>query len=209
MVTVLKNFLSIFEFLSFWAYIRSLHAWYFKVEKAPNIRVLGLPNIFLKGAMTVGRSVRIGRDVNIKVGANGWLEIQDGVSIGAKTKITVPQNEKISIGRNSRLNENCVIVDRVTIGEDVVISNGVQLISFSHQLFHADMTVDEADRNYGTIKAELKIGNGVFIGAKALLFGECIIGDFSTVSAGVLISKRSYPPNQIIYSANNFSRKRS
>ena len=182
--------------------------WMFFVKKQKHIRITSLPKIYSKGLISLGERVRLWDNVKLKVGKNGRLLIKDGVSMGSNISITVPDNEFVVIGCQSRINDDVKIIDRVTIGENVVLANGVQLISFSHQLLNSNMTVDEADKEFGIIKNELIIEDGVFLGAQALLFGACIIGSYSTVGAGVVLSNKTFPSNYIIYSPNNFRKKK-
>jgi acetyltransferase-like isoleucine patch superfamily enzyme len=207
-MTLIKNFLAIIGLHSKVLFFISLFAWLFKVVKSRNVRVANLPRINLAGSIEIASNTRIGRDVVLNVGENGFLRIEEGVSIGNRTKITVPPNGTVSIGKYSRLNDNCMVVGRVTIGPNIVIASGVQLISNSHQLFKFNMSVDDADKTYGMIAKELKIGKGVFIGANAMLFGGCDIQEFCTISAGAVISNKVFPANQIIYSSSRNEMKR-
>ena len=202
-MNALKNYVSIFGIMFFIRFILSFYNWVFKVHKASNIRIQSLPEIQLYGTLKIGSGVRLGKNIKFKVGRNSLLQIDNGASIGSNVRITVPDNELVSIGKNSRLNDDCMVVDRVKIGNNVVISNRVQLISFDHQLFQRDMSVDEADQKLGILKREILVGDGVFIGANALLFGSCEIQQYCTISAGAVISNKSFPSNHIILSANH------
>lgn len=91
----------------------------------------------------------------------------------------------ISIGANSFLNFNCVILDvvRVEIGERTQIGPAVQL-------YAADHPRDEATR-----RAELelgrpvRIGSDVWIGGGALILPGVSIGDGCIIGAGSVVTR--------------------
>ena len=112
---------------------------------------------------------------------------------------------QISIGANSFLNVNCVLLDaaEIRIGKNVLLGPGVQLLTASHPLRARDRLVPgwvpESGRSpYRTQAAPISIGNNVWIGAGTLVMPGVTIGDNVTIGAGSIVTK-DVPPNVLAF----------
>lgn len=102
--------------------------------------------------------------------------------------------KNIFIGKNFFGNFNLTIldVDKVTIGDNVLIATNVQLITVSHPL-------DVKERNeWKLITAPIVIGNNVWLGAGVIVFPGVTIGDNSVIGAGSIVTK-DIPANTLAF----------
>lgn len=95
----------------------------------------------------------------------------------------------LSIGARSFVNYDCVMLDcnRIDIGEEVQIGPGVHIYTATHPL-------DPATRCSGLEAAHpVTIGNGVWLGGRAVVCPGVTIGDNTVVGAGSVVT-RDLPP---------------
>jgi len=91
----------------------------------------------------------------------------------------------ISVGRNTFMNFNCVILDvlPVHIGEDCQIGPNVQIYTADHPL-------DPQLRRTGLESGRpVSIGNNVWIGGGAIILPGVCIGDDAVVGAGSVVTR--------------------
>lgn len=86
----------------------------------------------------------------------------------------------IEIGRKCNLGAFLKIVDYepVSIGDNVLMSNNVTIISGSHN------TID-----FNAIKGPVIIGSNCWIGAGVTLIGPCTVGEGTVIGAGAVVVK--------------------
>ncbi|WP_111413683.1 gamma carbonic anhydrase family protein [Billgrantia lactosivorans] len=118
-------------------------------------------SVFIAREAAVIGDVRIGKDVSIWPGA-----------------VLRGDNEPISIGDNSNIQENCVLHTDpgfpLSIGTDVTVGHLVMLHGCS-------------------------IGNGTLIGMQSTILNGARIGENCLIGAGSLItSNKEFPPNSLI-----------
>ncbi|WP_207937649.1 sugar O-acetyltransferase [Pseudomonas sp. 51_B] len=91
----------------------------------------------------------------------------------------------ISIGRNTFMNFNCVILDvvPVRIGDDCQIGPNVQIYAADHPL---DPEVRRSGLESGR---PVTIGNNVWIGGAAIVLPGVTIGDNAIVGAGSVVTR--------------------
>lgn len=91
--------------------------------------------------------------------------------------------DEILVGRNVFINQNCTFYDLggLEIGDDVMISPNVSLITTSHPL-------DPAQRRV-TVGKPIVIGRNVWIATGAIVLGGVTIGENSVVGAGSVVTK--------------------
>lgn len=91
----------------------------------------------------------------------------------------------ISIGRNTFMNFNCVILDvvPVRIGDDCQIGPNVQIYAADHPL---DPEVRRSGLESGRA---VTIGNNVWIGGAAIVLPGVTIGDNAIVGAGSVVTR--------------------
>jgi acetyltransferase-like isoleucine patch superfamily enzyme len=94
----------------------------------------------------------------------------------------------ISVGRKVFINHSCTImdVDRVEIGDDVLIGPNVSIIGGGHP-------VNSAERHAGITAAPIRIERNVWIGASAVVLHGVTIGENSVVAAGAVVTKDVAP----------------
>lgn len=118
----------------------------------------------------------------------GGMKIGKGSRILMKTVVIKPW--KIRIGERSYINEYCHLDGRggIEIGDDTSISIYTEIISGTH--------------NSVTFEYEeypIKIGNRVWIGARATILAGAILEDKVLVGAGSILPKGNYE-NDLLYS---------
>lgn len=89
----------------------------------------------------------------------------------------------IHIGRNFRMNFDCVLLDSadITIGDDVMIGPRVQIITPNHSM-------DPMRRRVmSTLASPVTIGNDVWVGAGAIILPGTRIGDGTVIAAGAVV----------------------
>jgi len=93
----------------------------------------------------------------------------------------------LTIGDNVGINDYCYIAVRgdVVIGNDVIIGPGVYIFSENHNYDNPNLPI----RKQGVTKRLTKIGNDVWIGAKACIMPGVAIGSGSIVAAGAVVTK--------------------
>lgn len=119
----------------------------------------------------------------------------------------------ISIGNNTSIGNSTIIsVDRVDIGDDVMISWGCHIVdNDSHSIHSADRAQDVKDWKKGVDEGKLGhykdwskvkhapviIENKVWIGFNAIILKGVRIGEGSVVAAGSVVTK-DVPPYSIV-----------
>ncbi|MCF4099414.1 sugar O-acetyltransferase [Maritalea mediterranea] len=121
-----------------------------------------------------------------EMGENVWIEAPLYVDFGELTKI----GDKVFI------NTNCTILDGggVTIGDQVLIAPNVQIMAAGHPIKASDRMVypfeNEPERmNFVNLAGPIKIGNGCWIGAGAIILPNVTIGDRAVIGAGAVVTK--------------------
>lgn len=119
-----------------------------------------------------------------EVGPGGWIE----------TPFTCEFGVNLRVGARTFVNRNCQFHDTadITIGDDVLVGPGVQIITATHPL-HPDERHPRGGTEFGapyrTQVAPVRIGNRVWIGAGSIILGGVTIGDGSTIGAGSIVTR--------------------
>lgn len=130
-------------------------------------------------------------------------------SKGKNVSIAAPffcdYGENIYIGDNTEINHNCVMLDcnKITIGNNVLIGPGSQLLAVTHPIKASERIVEECVKGSKValskpISAPITIGNNVWLGAGVLVLPGVEIGDNTTIGAGSVVTK-SIPANSLAY----------
>lgn len=119
-------------------------------------------------------------------------------AIGEETDIRTPfycdYGDGITIGSRTFVNFNCTMLDgaRITIGSEVLIASGVQLITATHP-------IDPEPRRAAWEQAlPIAIADGVWLGAGAIVLPGVSIGENTVVGAGALVTK-NLPAGVVAY----------
>ena len=125
--------------------------------------------------------------------------IVDTDKIGKNTKIWafVHILEDVTIGENCNICDFCYVESKVKIGNNVTIKNGVSLwegVEIEDDVFvgpNAAFTNDKKPRSkvYPEKYLKTKIKKGAAIGANATILPGIIIGCYSMVGAGSVVTK--------------------
>jgi len=98
---------------------------------------------------------------------------------------------KLTMGNGNYFNRNIRItcLGTITIGNGCLFGDSVHLYDHNHG-------IDDPDRPFKSQvyeRGEIKIGNNVWVGAKATILKGVIIGDGAVVGAGAVVTKDVVP----------------
>jgi acetyltransferase-like isoleucine patch superfamily enzyme len=125
-------------------------------------------------------------------GEDSVLTLGDGVLIGLGVQLAVAAGGRLSIGAGTFINPNSYVLcaERITIGRDCAISWDVQILDFdAHEV--------GADGVFRSQAAPVRIGDHVWIGARATVLKGVDIGDGAIVGAGSVVT-RSVPARALV-----------
>ncbi|MGI6607597.1 MAG: bifunctional UDP-N-acetylglucosamine diphosphorylase/glucosamine-1-phosphate N-acetyltransferase GlmU [Erysipelotrichaceae bacterium] len=152
----------------------------------PNVRIEGKSVIGQDNVLTEGTYLE-----NVNIGDNNNIKA---------SRITDSKvGNRVSIGPNSHLRDNCVIADESRIGNYVEMKNVIFGFNSkcAHLTYLGDTTVGEhcnfgcgvVTVNYdGKHKFHTEIGDHVFIGSNVNLIAPVTIGDYTVLAAGSTIT---------------------
>lgn len=153
---------------------------------------LGLPVLRFSAIPFSGMRVALLRCFGASIG--------EGAVIKPGTRVKYPW--RFRAGDNCWLGEDCWIdnLAPVELGDDVCISQGAYLCTGNH---------DWSDPAFGLILSSITLGNGSWVGARALLAPGVSLGDSAVAAAGSIVTK-SIPAGEI-HAGNPavFARRRS
>jgi acetyltransferase-like isoleucine patch superfamily enzyme len=133
-------------------------------------------------------------------------QIGEGTHIWAFTHVM----NTVSIGRNCNIGEQCFIESGSAIGNDVTIKNGNMIwegvtledgafvgpnVSFTNDLYPRSPRLRQAHARYsnkGWLVTTL-VKQGASVGAGAIILAGVVIGEFSMIGAGAVVT-RDIPP---------------
>lgn len=194
--------------------------------KYRGIRIAGGVTCDVQGSFFYGRSCTIGKYSILVVPGSGSFEMGDASYLGRYVEIGAVG--KIKIGENSSLQDRCVILGDVTIGDNCLFSYNVYISSGRHYFdlkpwwlikdqdkfaaqdktlasLHSKQVVVEDDCWIGintVIMPGITIGKGAVIGANSVVTKD--VEPYSVIagSPAKLIKKRIdfIPPKKITYS---------
>ncbi len=162
-------------------WLEKLHNW--KMLRQPGVEFQEIPKIagriFIRLNGEKSR-IRFGKKIRCN---SGFHENPVG---GERTFLYAFNGGEIIFGDNTGFsNITIVACTRISIGEHVYIGAGVCVYDTD---FHSLRHQDRITRDSGA-KAPVTIGNGVFIGAQAIILKGVTIGDDSVIGAGAVVAK--------------------
>lgn len=137
----------------------------------------------------IERKVQILKKLLGSLGEGVWIEKPIQCEFG----------KNISIGRNTFINFNSVLLDnnKITIGENVLIAPNVQIYTATHPISVMERINKHPQANdapYRTNTKPVTIGNNVWIGGNSVILPGVSIGENTVIGAGSVVTK-SIPAN--------------
>ncbi len=114
-------------------------------------------------------------------------------SVCVKSPFRCDLGYNIKFGRNIIVNYGCVFLDtaEISIGDDCLIGPGCLIVTAHHPM-------DSADRkNFSTGGKPIRIGNGCWFGAGAIVLPGITIGNNCIVGAGAVVT-HDVPDNTVV-----------
>lgn len=122
--------------------------------------------------------------------ANLLASAGNGLKITAGVKLANPRN--ITIGDNCYLGDGVQLYawnERITIGNNVLIAAGAQIITRKHGFGDINLPISEQ----GYVNEPVVIQDNVWIGFRAIILSGVTIGEGSIVGAGAVVTKDVAP----------------
>jgi len=124
-----------------------------------------------------------------------------GFRIGDGTRFDTPPRinggrglaSNLVIGENCTIGADCALDlgERVTLGDRVTLSPGVMILTSTHEL-------DIREHRAGPVQlAPVNIGDGVWIGARAIILPGITIGAGAIVNPGAVVNKDVLPQTRV------------
>lgn len=152
------------------------------------------------GNIVFGKSVTIDKNCVIDGYASQKIIFGDCVKIGAYSSLSSTSHFSkygigLKMGNNSAVGQFTEFgaAGGIEIGNDVIMGSYISFHSENHNF--SDNT--KLIREQGVTSKGIKIGNNVWIGAKATFLDGCSVGNNSVVAAGAVVNS-VYPDNSII-----------
>jgi|ERR1051325_884251 acetyltransferase-like isoleucine patch superfamily enzyme len=162
----------------------------------------------LKGVHFEGSCEFLGRPI-ISVSPNSSIVIGDGVRVASSVRSatlacfqpsvlrSLAPGAKLTIGRNVGLSGTILCAGgSIEIGEGTIFGSGAVVIDNDFHVPEAEWGWSNTCDICGRISKPVKIGRGVFVGARSIILKGVTIGDRATVGAGAVVTK-DVPPGYI------------
>lgn len=119
------------------------------------------------------------------------MVVGNNVRFGYNTRINFydpTEDSMLYIGDNSYIVNRCsfIVGGRIEIGRDVLIGSDVCIVSENHSI---DPMSSIPYMKQDIVLGEITIGNGVWIGEKALILPNVTIGDKAVIAGGAVVTK--------------------
>lgn len=132
----------------------------------------------------IGRGVRLGAGASLRAFDGGSMRIGAGADIG-RNAVLVADGGTLQIGPRGFVGQGTTIVatQAITIGADSLISEFITIRDQDH-------SIDGCPRNRaGFTTAPIRIGDNVWIAAKASVLRGVTIGDHSVIGAHAVVTR--------------------
>lgn len=167
---------------------------YQNVFLGKNCNISHKPNILFR------KNVTIENDVTIDGYAKNKLIFGDNVKVGAYSLVSCTSHLSkygvgLTIGNNSAFGRFTEFgaAGGIEIGNDVIAGSYISFHSENHNFSDSSLLI----REQGVTSKGIKIGNNVWIGAKATFLDGSIIGNNCVVAAGAVVNG-VFPNNVVI-----------
>jgi acetyltransferase-like isoleucine patch superfamily enzyme len=166
--------------------VRRISAWFWNRACHAYLRV-AFPGITLGDAVILARSCRL------LAFDGGTIRIGVGSGINAFAEVRA-RGGRIAIGENAFIGTGSVIVaiDEISIGRNALIAEYVTIRDQDH-----DFETDQPTALAGMRSSPIRIGDHVWIGAKATITRGVTIGDNAVIGANAVVT-RDVPANAVV-----------
>ena len=124
------------------------------------------------------------------------LFARTGTNVSVGNPFICDYGRNISLGNNVSVNMNCTFVDcnKITVGNNVLISSNVQIYTSTHPVELRDRltpewTVESGEYFCRTYALPVTIGDGCWIGGGVIILPGVTIGNGSVIGAGSVVMK--------------------
>ena len=150
---------------------------------------------YIKGEakIQVGKKAKIHRDVSLDASRQGRIVIGDGVTLNRYAFIQGDAGGVV-LGDRVEVNNYTIIngTGGVESGADTLIGPGARLISYQHQI-----EPNIAIRRQSTVAKSIRVGQGAWVGANAVILAGVSVGDGAVIGAGAVVTQ-DVPANAIV-----------
>ncbi|MGV3706039.1 MAG: acyltransferase [Arcticibacter sp.] len=146
--------------------------------------------------INVHKSFTIGKYRKLYISGESTVTIQQNVALREFCNIVVEKGAELRISSNVFFNNHCSIncMERIEIGEDTLIGEGVKIYDHNHRYVTEPSFEVFKDR---FVSSPVSIGKNCWIGSNVTILKGVSIGDNVIVGAGCLVH-RSIPANHIV-----------
>jgi galactoside O-acetyltransferase len=142
--------------------------------------VVGVGFASCGSGVTIGLGVRVTGFANIRCGSA--VSVDRHSALHAHHGILVIGN-RVSVNTNTTL--NAADGGRIELGDDILIAQNVVVRASNHRMDRIDVPISRQGHKGGVIR----IRNGVWIAANAIVTADVEIGDDAVVSAGAVVTR--------------------
>lgn len=124
-----------------------------------------------------------------------------GRGVWIETPFFCDYGVNISIGQNTFINTNCMLLDnnKISIGKNGLLAPYVQIYTALHPLRASERIIEKGqETRYLTSTKPVNIGDNVWIGGNSIILPGVTIGNNVTIGAGSVVTK-SIPNNVLAF----------
>ena len=140
----------------------------------------------------------------INIHRGGKMILGNKLRVHSGSRLSVTPGGILSVGDNTAINYNCIIVARksITIGKDCTFGPNVIIYDHDHDFRGSDVMNGNAFK-----EKEVVIGNNIWIGANAIILRGAVIGDNAVIAAGTVVMGE-VPANSVAYNRKELEIKK-
>lgn len=149
----------------------------------------GVPRLKIRGRadnIRIGDGVSVFGPIDLRNRENGRIVIEDGVKIDEHCRLVAANDAELRLCAGADLGNyltfNCGA--DVTVGRDVLMA-GFCLVQSSNHKIAPDLPIKQQPHEYGPVR----IGDGAWIGAHAIILPGVAIGAGAVVAASAVVSR--------------------
>lgn len=152
--------------------------------------------------LNIGGNFRISKNSSIAVrDSKSQLIIEDNVSIGANSSLSVSSGYTLKIGKGTSIYSNAIFSGDIQIGEDCLFGPNVTLLSTTH-VFEGRERIRKLDEMYfkknGHPKNHpIKVGNDCWFGVNSVVLPGVELGVGCVIGANSVVTK-NFPDYSIL-----------